>query len=58
MRGDRGMRTEPRGRLRRERVLKTAMGQADHGGLEALTMRSLADELGVAPMSISPTRTT
>ena len=45
-------RTEPRGRLRRERVLKTAMGRADHGGLEALTMRSLADELGVAPMAL------
>jgi AcrR family transcriptional regulator len=45
-------RTEPRGRLRRERVLQTAMGRADHGGLEALTMRSLADELGVAPMAL------
>ena len=44
--------TQPRERLRRGRVLQTAMARADQGGLEALTMRSLADELGVAPMAL------
>jgi AcrR family transcriptional regulator len=44
--------TEPRERLRRERVLQTAMGLADQSGLDALTMRSLADQLGVAPMAL------
>jgi AcrR family transcriptional regulator len=33
-------------------VLQTAISRADQGGLEALTMRSLADELGVAPMAL------
>ena len=42
----------PRPRLSRERVLETAMIRADQGGLEALTMRTLADELGVAPMAL------
>ncbi len=41
-----------RPRLSRERVLNYAMTQADAGGLEALTMRNLADGLGVAPMSL------
>jgi AcrR family transcriptional regulator len=41
-----------RQRLSRERVLQTAMDRADQGGLEALTMRTLADELGVAPMAL------
>jgi hypothetical protein len=41
-----------RRRLSRERVLQTAMDRADQGGLEALTMRTLADELGVAPMAL------
>jgi AcrR family transcriptional regulator len=41
-----------RPRLSRDRVLNYAMTQADAGGLEALTMRNLADGLGVAPMSL------
>jgi AcrR family transcriptional regulator len=43
---------QPRERLSRERVLETAMKRADAGGLEALTMRTLADELEVAPMAL------
>ena len=41
-----------RQRLNRERVLRTATARADAGGLEALTMRTLADELEVAPMAL------
>jgi len=41
-----------RPRLTRERVLQTAIRHADEGGFEALTMRALADELGVAPMAL------
>ncbi|HET6985161.1 MAG TPA: TetR/AcrR family transcriptional regulator [Kribbella sp.] len=44
----------PRGRQRlsRERVLNAAVGVADAGGLGALTIRSLAEELGAKPMSV------
>src|SRR6266550_5377363 len=45
-------RAEPRTRLTRERVLRAALAHADAGGLEALTMRKLAEELGVAPMAL------
>jgi AcrR family transcriptional regulator len=41
-----------RRRLSRERVLQTATSRADQGGLEALTIRTLAEELGVAPMAL------
>src|SRR5919112_3181216 len=41
-----------RPRLDRERVLRGAVDVADRGGLAALTIRSLADELGVKPMSV------
>jgi len=41
-----------RRRLSRERVLRTAMARADAGGLEALTMRTLAEMLEVAPMAL------
>lgn len=41
-----------RPRLTRERVVDTAVDLADREGLGALTMRSLADELGVRPMAI------
>jgi AcrR family transcriptional regulator len=41
-----------RDRLSRERVLRAALVDADAGGLEAVTMRRLADELGVAPMAL------
>lgn len=44
--------TGRRGRLSRERVLQTATNRADEGGLEALTMRSLGEELEVAPMAL------
>lgn len=38
--------------LNRERVLRGALVVADAGGLGALTIRSLAHELGVKPMSV------
>jgi AcrR family transcriptional regulator len=44
--------SEPRDRLNRTRVLTAAITLADTGGLEALTMRKLADDLGVEPMSL------
>jgi AcrR family transcriptional regulator len=44
-------RTE-RGALSRERVLNAAIAVADAGGVPALTIRSLADKLGVKPMSV------
>lgn len=39
-------------RLSRERVLRCAVAIADAGGLGSLTIRSLAGELGVKPMSV------
>ena len=41
-----------RNRLSRERVLRAAMASADAGGLEALSMRTLAEALSVAPMAL------
>src|SRR4051794_18523268 len=41
-----------RGRLTRDRVLQAALTVADAGGLGALTIRSLASELGTKPMSV------
>src|SRR3954454_22038144 len=41
-----------RPRLSRERVLQGALSVADTGDLAALTIRSLAEELGVKPMSV------
>lgn len=38
--------------LSRERVLHAALALVDERGLEALSMRRLAQELGVAPMSL------
>jgi AcrR family transcriptional regulator len=38
--------------LTRERVLQGALSLADEGGLASLTIRSLAAELGVRPMSV------
>ena len=43
---------KPRGALSRERVLRAAIAQADAGGLETLTMRTLAETLEVAPMAL------
>jgi AcrR family transcriptional regulator len=39
-------------RLTRERALSAAIGIADREGIEALTMRRLADELGAGAMSV------
>jgi AcrR family transcriptional regulator len=44
--------TETRVALSRERVLATAVTLADRHGIEWLSMRKLADELGVAAMSL------
>lgn len=38
--------------LSRDRVLRGAIAVADRGGIDALTMRSLAHELGVKPMAV------
>jgi AcrR family transcriptional regulator len=43
---------ETRDRLSRERVLSAAVAHADADGLEALTMRTLAEMLDVAPMAL------
>ncbi len=44
--------TEPRKRLSRERVLGAAIAHADADGLDAITMRTLAEMLDVAPMAL------
>jgi AcrR family transcriptional regulator len=38
--------------LSRDRVLRTALAVADEGGLDGLTIRSLAQRLGAKPMSL------
>ena len=43
---------KPRTPLSRARVLTSALMLADRGGIESLTMRWLADELGVKAMSL------
>ena len=43
---------EPRIPLSKERVLRTAINLADEGGIDSLTMRKLAQELGVEAMSL------
>ena len=42
----------PRETLTRERVLQAAMAMADEAGVDALTMRSLGQRLGVEAMSL------
>jgi AcrR family transcriptional regulator len=42
----------PRAPLSRERVLATAVALADAGGAEFLSMRRIAQELGVVPMAL------
>jgi AcrR family transcriptional regulator len=42
----------PREPLSRERVLAAAVALADAGGIEAVTMRGIADELGCEAMSL------
>ncbi|TFC89469.1 TetR family transcriptional regulator [Cryobacterium sinapicolor] len=44
--------SEPRVRLNRERVIGAAIALADSGGLDALTMRRLGDDLSVEAMSV------
>jgi AcrR family transcriptional regulator len=46
------MRSRVRVPLSRDRVLSAAVGLADAGGAGSLTIRSLADQLGVKPMSV------
>ena len=38
--------------LSRERVLRAAVALADEGGVESLSMRRLAQDLGVVPMAL------
>ncbi|HZW41550.1 MAG TPA: TetR family transcriptional regulator, partial [Agromyces sp.] len=45
-------RAERRATLSRARVLETAVELADTAGIDALTIRRLAERLGVEPMSI------
>jgi AcrR family transcriptional regulator len=47
-----GASAEPRIPLSRERVLSAAITLADEGGIKALSMRKLAQELGVEAMSL------
>lgn len=47
-----GPRSEPRVPLSRERVLRAAVTVADTDGIESLTMRNLAETLGVEAMSL------
>jgi AcrR family transcriptional regulator len=44
--------TQPRAQLSKEHVLETAVAFADRHGLESLSMRKLADELGAGAMSL------
>jgi len=44
--------TAPRARLNRDRVLRAAVDLADDAGIEALSMRSLAQRIGVVPMAL------
>jgi AcrR family transcriptional regulator len=52
MAGQTESKTETRARLSRERVLRAALALADEGGIQALSMRRLAKELGVEAMSL------
>lgn len=44
--------SEGRARLNRERVVQAAVALADRDGLDSLSMRHLADRLGVVPMAL------
>ena len=44
--------TQPRAPLSRTRVLSTAVALADEGGVDALSMRRIAQALGVVPMAL------
>ncbi|HEU4396588.1 MAG TPA: TetR/AcrR family transcriptional regulator C-terminal domain-containing protein [Actinomycetota bacterium] len=43
---------QPRVPLSKERVLRAAVALADEGGVDSLSMRKLAQELGVVPMAL------
>ncbi|RZB18040.1 TetR family transcriptional regulator [Streptomyces sp. F001] len=43
---------QPRAPLSKERVLDTAVALADEGGVDALSMRKIAQVLGVVPMAL------
>ena len=45
-------RTRRRVPLSRQRVLRMAINLADAGGIESLSMRNVAQELGVYPMAL------
>jgi AcrR family transcriptional regulator len=47
-----GAKAEPRVPLNRERVLSAAIALADESGIESLSMRKLAERLGVEAMSL------
>jgi TetR/AcrR family tetracycline transcriptional repressor len=49
---DHTTRTRPRGFLSRELIIKEALALLDEHGPEALSMRRLADRLGVAPTAL------
>jgi AcrR family transcriptional regulator len=42
----------PREPLNRERILRAAVALADEGGVESISMRRIAQELGVVPMAL------
>lgn len=46
------MKQQTRGRLSRDQVASAALALADEDGLEALSMRALADRLGVGTMTL------
>jgi AcrR family transcriptional regulator len=43
---------EPRAPLTKDRILRTGVDLADRGGVEAASMRKVAQELGVVPMAL------
>jgi AcrR family transcriptional regulator len=47
-----GATAQPRAPLSKERVLRAAVALADHSGVDALSMRKLAQQLGVVPMAL------
>lgn len=47
-----GAATQPRAPLSKERVLSAAVALADEGGMDALSMRRIAQALGVVPMAL------
>jgi AcrR family transcriptional regulator len=52
MAGDTSTRTRPRGSLTREQIIKEALALLEEHGPGALSMRRLADRLGVAPNAL------